>query len=545
MDGLASGRGSAVRAAADLPVLGLSRRDGDWVSKTDVTTYARCPYAYSLWVQGKISRDDMFDPFMRRLLDDGVAFEQSVGAALPPLAEADLKEALVAGTRVLNTPMYENDSLKLFGIPDGIEPAGGAMVPIEIKSHRKVQPLDEVELAFYWLLLEPTRTRRNTSPRGILLLRENGKPVEVDVQIGDHRFAQLDSLIADVRSARRDGVAPRVCSCRVCSSTQQAEVLAFTRAREDVTLLFGVGRAFAAALESIGVTSYRQLLERDPLDVVFQLRELDPPAYLSPTQVRHWQWHAEAHAASEAVFFGEPPPVDDSYVVLDLEYLNGMMGDRLWLAGVETVQGNQREVAQFWASDDDASERRLLERLQGFLDVHRELPVVTWSGLGADLPVLRKAANRLDVPDPMAEMTHLDLFQYAVRSIRLPIPTLGLKELASYFGVPYIGPVTSGFETQFLYRQFQNTRSKRRATELQNDLLAYNRQDLDNLICVLEEFRRLAEFADAQKPLALPDANTTGMVATTVTWRLPDGTEQELQLTPELGTDLWRGSRGP
>jgi hypothetical protein len=43
-------------------------------------------------------------------------------------------------------PMFENKRLHIYGRPDGIDAANGALIPLEIKSHKDVKPTDEWSL---------------------------------------------------------------------------------------------------------------------------------------------------------------------------------------------------------------------------------------------------------------------------------------------------------------------------------------------------------------------------------------------------------------
>jgi hypothetical protein len=70
----------------------------------------------------------------------------------------------------------------LHGVPDGIETCDGALLPIEIKSHKRVQRIDALELASYWLLLEPYRTRQ-VPPSRYLILRDSSAPQEIAIEI--------------------------------------------------------------------------------------------------------------------------------------------------------------------------------------------------------------------------------------------------------------------------------------------------------------------------------------------------------------------------
>lgn len=140
------------------------------------------------------------------------------------------------------------------------------MVPIEFKTHKYVTTQDRLELGFYWLLLEPQRTRDDEPPRGIVVLRREGMPVSVEVEIGPHCLAEVRQLLAEVRAARKMPVAPQICGCNVCAKVRREEVRSQAAKRKDLTMLFGLGPRFAKTLEGLGVADYEVLADRDPVD---------------------------------------------------------------------------------------------------------------------------------------------------------------------------------------------------------------------------------------------------------------------------------------
>lgn len=470
-----------------------SARGRRWVSKSDLVTYVRCPYAFSLLDRGEITREEAMSELGVLLAQEGVAFEQDVQAALPVVEVADqdqLKELLEQGLGIMQPPLIENTLLEIYGRPDGVEPQGGDLVPIEIKSHKHVQPLDELELAFYWLLLDPMRASQGAVPRGVLLLREAGLPVRHEVEISARRIEQVHSYLRDIRLARRRPPAPVICPCHVCRHLRGAEVVESARERHHPSLLHGVGWHFSRALEEIGITSYDQLLERDPWEVSIELRSLDYAVGVS--MVRSWQQHARAYQLGAPVFFGAGFPVPHHYLVLDLEYLCGPWGEHIWLAGVGDVDLDRTRVIQLWSEPGPTGERRLLRELGELLASRSGLPLVTYSGTSADLPQLSAAAERLGLEAPQAGFEHLDLYWYAVRSLRLPEPRLGLKDLATYFAIPRGSEVSDGFEAQDLYLRWAESKDPGRRRDIKSKLLAYNRDDLETLVAVTERFRWLA-----------------------------------------------------
>lgn len=161
-------------------------RDDLWVSKTDLTSFLRCPYAWWQIDQGLISVEEVLGPVAEKLVEDGDAFHRDVEAAALPAPEGiDLQKLLATDAKVLGLPVLENTELMIRGAPDGVDAASGALLPVEIKSHKDVRRSDELELAFYWLLLEPLRTRQAEEPKGLMILRRDGEatpPIEVVIR---------------------------------------------------------------------------------------------------------------------------------------------------------------------------------------------------------------------------------------------------------------------------------------------------------------------------------------------------------------------------
>jgi predicted RecB family nuclease len=470
-----------------------ARRDDGWVTKTDVTTYLRCPFTYSLLWRGEITRDEIVDEATRELLAEGVAFHEQVDQSVPPIevgSPEELQALFAAGVTLYHTPIYQNSDLMIVGQPDGIDPAEGLMVPIEFKMHKEVSVYDELELAFYWLLLAPQR-KRNDQPRGIVVLRREGMPVSVDVMIAPNRLRRVVELLGLVRAARKEPVAPRICGCNVCTKVRREEVRTYAAEHKDLTMLLGIARTVAEALEAAGVADYEDLAERDLEELVDQLRAAGLRCSLE--QVMRWQFHARAYQEGRAQFFGEVLPVGENFIALDLEYRTPPFGDMLWLAGVSVVRQDRADVYQFLADDDTlASEKLAVAYLAEILGKHHDLPVVTWNGKAADCPVLRKAAARCGVADPMEGMRHEDLFAYATKSLRLPTPSTKLKELADYFAIPRLEDVGGGLHAQLLFRQLLTTTDQRERQRLQEDLLHYNQDDLSVLVAITDELREMS-----------------------------------------------------
>jgi len=467
----------------------MAMRTQNWVSKTDLTRYLRCPYAFYLLDRGLVVFEDAVDQQQARLIAEGVNFQTGVEAAAVPrtidlakLSQVFAEESI----QLFRVPVVENPTLEIYGKPDAIDTAQGALVPVEVKSHKDVQPFDELELAFYWMLLEPYRTKA-VSPRGYLVVRRNGVDAGVEVEIRPHRFAKVHALLQTIRDARAHGVTPRICACTVCSGVMRNEIDRATLAKKDLTRIWGIGRVCARRLEEIGIISYDELLGVDSASVAEKLGE--QRYFVSPAQVDSWKHHAASYSTSSPVLFGDPLTLDGEFLALDLEYEPGGI---IWLVGVCIVRPNGREYFALWA-ETPAQEMSNLKRLAEIAAANPLLSVVTWNGDSADMPQLRKAVQRLMLGQEldMVESRHFDLFQHAQKAVRLPIPQLALSQVASYFAISKVSRIPDGRAALYQYQEYRKSRDESRRNAIKNDLLEYNRDDLEALVGIAERISAL------------------------------------------------------
>lgn len=461
-----------------------SRRGRRWVSKTDLVTYIRCPYAFWLLYRGRIDREALVSPFSRRLVDDGIAFQEHVVAKASP-ARGSLSKLMSGSVPILETPLFENHELEIYGRPDGVDPDRGALLPIEIKSHKGVERIDRLELAFYWLLLAPLR-RRAVKPQGVLFLRHDGRVVRMKIEIRESDLATVAQLLEEVRTARKNGVRPRACDCDVCTTVAEEEVEIATTRNADLTLLHGLGRFKASALERSGVKNYKTLMKRDADELAAKLR---PRLDVSANQIRAWQHHAHAFVKNQPVLFGDEPPMPESFIAIDLEYRPGSMGP-LWLIGGCVVEKSKRVQFGFW-SETPRAEKAGLSEFASIVDRHPLPPIASWNGDSADLPHLRHACQRAGLGSlfEVFRSRHVDLLRRTIKSVRLPITSFGLKEIASYFRIGRTSPIASGLQALILFEQYRQSRDRRHRRALRRDLEAYNREDVSMFVAVVGKLR--------------------------------------------------------
>ena len=501
----ASSANSALPAAR----LAALRRSGggpDWVTKTDVTDYLRCPYAYSLLWRDEISRDDMFDDRVAEMLAAGDRFHLEVdeqlvadGAAVLAASTSQQAEALATELTVQRPPMLYNHDRHLHGRPDAIHPRAGVWWPVETKSHGRPRPSDRIELAFYWLLLEPANTDIDAAPHGILNLLRDGEMVSVEIVLSPGDLAAAERLIDEVRAARHSPVPPRPCGCPVCTGPRREEVDRYVREHRSVGLLHGVGPKLEKAFASCGITDYDQLLDYNVEELVTMLRNAGARR-ASYDAVEGWQWHAHAYNTARPTIYFSNPDVVPPYIALDLEY-DSNHDCRIWLASLCVVNSAaEQQLHQVWADPAPAAEAELLAELVELLEHYPDLPVVTWGGTWADIPTLNKAAARHGI-DPLRGRRHEDLGLWARDNLRIPSDSLSIKAVAAAFGLTRQSELSSGLEALSLYWAYATAQAPEQQ-ELKAALLRYGADDVLTLV----------ELAATLRDYDVPDFDTVEVI---------------------------------
>jgi predicted RecB family nuclease len=226
----------------------------------------------------------------------------------------------------------------------------------------------------------------------------------------------------------------------------------------------------------MGVATWRDLAGCDSTAVIAAMRRRR--YFLSAEQIDTWRHHATSYATNAPHVFGGGPELPAEFIALDLEYTPA----HLWLIGACVHRVDADEHHAFWA-DNSEEVRANLACLQALLSTHLSLPVLTWAGDGADLPMLRGAARRHRMPEVIAavEVRHVDMYQYLRRHLRLPIPSMGLKDVGLYFEVSRSGSIGDGLVAQMMYERYRQARGTARV-DLREQLLGYNRDDVTTLV---------------------------------------------------------------
>jgi hypothetical protein len=207
-------------------------------------------------------------------------------------------------------------------------------------------------------------------------------------------------------------------------------------------------------------------------------------------KVADWQLHARALASGLPEFrLGARWPLDGPYIAVDLEYDVTPGNDHIWLAGAAIICPDGADHHSWWA-DTPHQERDALVGLAALLDQHPGLRVVTWADGAADIPRLRAAAARHNLPGLAAAIAdrHFDAWLWAHHSLRLPTLTMGLKEVSRYLGFRPCTDVADGLDAVLRYHAWLASNDE----TIRTQLATYNRDDIDALAHTINRIRDLA-----------------------------------------------------
>lgn len=209
----------------------------------------RCLYKVYLHFHEGTPYDSFLTPSARKsLVRLGIDFEERIAPTIEIQGSVDIEREREADLLVRAAELMRSHDLWLQCRPDGIATEMGALVPIEIKYHRRVLRSDRLKLAFYWKLLEPLRVGY-PDPKGYTVLT-NGELVEVELK--RRAFNKLDQYLVEVRRIREEecelAIVPECKSC--VYGDQHAQMV---RNDGDLSLVCDIGRPRCNWLLQLGI----------------------------------------------------------------------------------------------------------------------------------------------------------------------------------------------------------------------------------------------------------------------------------------------------
>lgn len=469
--------------------LGEGKWRQEWISKQDLIEYLRCEFRVYLWLSKGIPIGELKETILlQRLIEKGMKYEEDVVQDIQPL-EIQTTESigpLKKVSRIIQVPkIFRNHDLGIQGIPDLIDTANGKFLPIEIKSHKEVYDTDELELAFYWLLLNPLRSRKAT-PRGYIVL--NNDEI-VEVKITRNHLQKVEDLLDGIRDLKNRGSKPRLTQeCKLCKIQKEC--------REEVissgglTAIYNISDTREHQFHEIGVRNISYLMRIDEEQINSKLisRFGNTPGI---AELFRMKCHASAIGERKPILLGNEDELSNlvlaSVLILDLEYdPEGI----IWLIGLCIKDSKGVKYKQYFAENAKLEEeRRLLVSLVNIKDKYADHLLITYSGASADLPQLAKSCKRHRIYPRIYNMmvrNHIDLYQLLLRNLRFPIASMGLRDMEEYLNLQRKSDITSGLEALMLYDRYLRTKNEIKKKELRNELCIYNKDDIASTLSIIK-----------------------------------------------------------
>lgn len=163
----------------------------------------------------------------------------------------------------------------------------------------------------------------------------------------------------------------------------------------------------------------------------------------------------------------------------------------IWLVGVAIRKNKQVTYQQFFAEKSSLDEERRI--LQSLIDLGQTKEFhlfVTYSGISADIPQLRKAWSRHSLPNSELSRLvkrHLDICYFLKNNFRFPMKSLGLDGMEEFLGIQTHSGISDGIEALALYMRYLRTKDK----ALKQQLLDYNREDIAATLTIVDRIPEL------------------------------------------------------
>ena len=249
----------------------------------------------------------------------------------------------------------------------------------------------------------------------------------------------------------------------------------------------------------MGIKDIHALAMADAVSLSNEWRRMFPFAP-GALEIQKMIVHAKSWLELRPIYFGKQTfPIGNEFIIMDLEYDPVSL---IWLVGILIVNSEDMECHQFFA-ENVKQEKEILTKMVDLLSEYENLPILTWYGLGADLPQLATAWLKHTLPlKNLHELVekHLDLYQLTLNSCRFPLKSFGLKEIGRHLGFIRKHEDIDGLVVLSMYNQFLALpkKSEKKRLAIRNKLLEYNREDLEATLHVLRQLKTIASAGDTE-----------------------------------------------
>jgi predicted RecB family nuclease len=421
--------------------------------------------------------------------------------------EQRTREEVARGSGVIYQPALKADvnldgrDCELVGDPDFLIREGDGYIVRDVKIARRITEADHPEilrqLETYGWLFEQSLGRAPVAVQAY-----SGIGEIVDIHYAGAPVDSLRSMLA-LKLAESEPYTPVGWSkCSDCGFRERCWGIA--EEGHDIALVVGVDQGLATALRKDGIRTIDQFLH------AFDEQSL--AAYERPWGKRMQRVGksaitilrmARAMASGEELALGTPSlPDSRNYAMFDVEGLPPQLDEleKTYLWGLQVFGERPSEfeaaTAGFGPEGDRDGWVAFLVNATRLFSEYGDLPFVHWHHY--ERTRLDLYVERFGDPDGVAARVRknlLDLLPITQRSIALPLPSYSLKVVEQYIGFRRTQDEYGGTWAMAKYIEATETEDQDLRAQVMDEILAYNREDLEAAWAVLKWLESKAQRA--------------------------------------------------
>jgi predicted RecB family nuclease len=433
-----------------------------------------------------------------------------VDIGMGPIEERVLRTqaAMADGVPVIYQPAFAatvslgGRECEIVGVPDFLLRARDGYAIRDSKLSRRITETAHPEIVrqlgtYGWLYEQAL----GNPPVALQVHNGGGEIIDVPYDGGSRALETLE-VILGFKQASSEPYSPVGWSkCGGCAYRPRCWPAA--EARGDVALVLGVDQGMARVLRDEGVETIEQLLAEFDEE---RLGSFERPWGKRTAPVGHeaaGRILAQARAmasGSEIVLRVPVVPAHSNYVMFDLEGIPPQFDEleKVYVWGLQVFGEEpapfQAALAGFGAQGDREGWEEFLALAKGIFDTYSDIPFVHWASY--EPAKLAMYVKRFGDPEDIAARVHrnlLDLLPIMRAAVALPLPSYGLKSVEGWVGFERTLEDYGGDRSMARYIEAIETEDETERMAILDEILAYNREDLEATWAVLQWVCTLAQ----------------------------------------------------
>lgn len=424
---------------------------------------------------------------------------------------ARTSEAVAAGERVIYqgalraAATLAGTNVEIVGVPDFLLPARSRYAIRDSKLARRIgggrNPAIELQLATYGWLYEQTF---GEAPVALQVHNGAGEILDIPYEGGEPALTCLERILRLRLTEEEPEETVGWGKCSACGFFGRCWPRAVER--RSVGLLPWVGTGLSGELERRGARSIDHLLERYDTQ---SLAEVERPWGKRTKKVGDGASRilagARALAEDRPIVLKQPAiPEHRGYVMFDLEGLPPQLDEleKIYLWGMQVFGESPgafcAATAGFGPRGDREGWEAFLAEAAAIFAEHGDIPWVHWASY--ERAKIDLYLSRFGDRDGVAERVKrnlLDLLPITYESVALPLSSYSLKEVETLAGFEGKLEESGGEWSMARYIEATETADEALRTSIMDEILAYNREDLEATWEVLNWLRGLTAEAPA------------------------------------------------